>query len=117
MLTAAPRATGEHVPGTFDSALQHFPSASMEHATMSGSTAVTRLNIVNLLAYVLNVAITWGSQLGWFGATNQEQSLKYQTLVTPIGFAFSMDELPARNSFLRACAVRSLLSLGVVEIA
>ena len=90
MLTAAPRATGEHVPGTFDSALQHFPSASMEHATMSGSTAVTRLNIVNLLAYVLNVAITWGSQLGWFGATNQEQSLKYQTLVTPIGFAFSI---------------------------
>jgi len=34
-----------------------------------------------------------------------------------VGFAFSMDELPARNSFLRACAVRSLLSLGVVEIA
>ena len=57
---------------------------------MSGGAAVTRLNVVNLLAYVLNVAITWGSQLGWFGATNAQQSLKYQTLVTPIGFAFAI---------------------------
>ena len=57
---------------------------------MSGGAALTRLNVVNLLAYVFNVAITWGSQLGWFGATNSQQSLKYQTLVTPIGFAFAI---------------------------
>ena len=51
---------------------------------------VTRLNVINLITYVLNVAVTYGSQAGWFGATNKEQSLKYQTLATPIGFAFAI---------------------------
>ena len=49
-----------------------------------------RLNTINLLTYVANLLVTYGSQLGWFGLTNQEQSLKYQTLVTPIGFAFAI---------------------------
>ena len=52
--------------------------------------APPRLNTVNLLTYVANVIVTYGSQMGWFGATNQQQSLKYQTLATPIGFAFAI---------------------------
>ena len=35
-----------------------------------------RLNTINLLTYVANLLVTYGSQLGWFGLTNQEQSLK-----------------------------------------
>lgn len=52
--------------------------------------APPRLNVVNALAYVANVVVTYGSQLGWFGRTNQQQSLRYQTLATPIGFAFAI---------------------------
>ena len=54
------------------------------------ATTISRLNVVNILTYLLNVAVTWGSQLGWFGATNKQQSLKYQTLATPIGFSFAI---------------------------
>mmetsp|Transcript_39793 Transcript_39793/g.79545 ORF Transcript_39793/g.79545 Transcript_39793/m.79545 type:complete len:235 (-) Transcript_39793:128-832(-) len=35
----------------------------------------------------------------------------------PVGFVFSIEQLPARNCFLQACAARSLLSLGVVAFA
>lgn len=48
------------------------------------------LNIINIAAYVLNVTITYGSNLGWFGPTNTVLSDKYQTLVTPAGWAFSI---------------------------
>lgn len=48
------------------------------------------LNYANLFAYVLNVLITYGSQLGWFGPTNSELSNKYQTVITPAGWAFSI---------------------------
>ena len=33
----------------------------------------------------------------------------------PLGCEFAIGELPARHSFLRACAGRSLIGLGVVE--
>eukprot|EP00522_Entomoneis_paludosa_P002041 CAMPEP_0172474880 /NCGR_PEP_ID=MMETSP1065-20121228/69587_1 /TAXON_ID=265537 /ORGANISM="Amphiprora paludosa, Strain CCMP125" /LENGTH=295 /DNA_ID=CAMNT_0013233073 /DNA_START=329 /DNA_END=1216 /DNA_ORIENTATION=+ len=48
--------------------------------------------IANLMAYVINVAITYGVGVGGLLdlPSNSQQSLKYQTLVTPIGWAFSI---------------------------
>jgi len=50
------------------------------------------LAILNLVAYLLNAGVTYG--IGVLGAfdlpTNAELSLKYQTLVTPAGYAFSI---------------------------
>jgi hypothetical protein len=47
---------------------------------------------VNLIVYSINVAITFGiGSFGLFGTpTNAELSEKYQTLVTPVGWAFSI---------------------------
>merc|ERR1719181_542557 len=45
---------------------------------------------VNLGAYVVNTIVTYTSLTGVFGATNTELSKKYQTLVTPAGWAFSI---------------------------
>lgn len=54
------------------------------------SETLTLYNFVNILAYVANVLIVYGiGVLGWFGLPNNaELSAKYQTLVTPAGFAF-----------------------------
>jgi len=56
------------------------------------ATGVSRSwqNWVSLGAYVFNVAITYMSLTGIFGATNTDLSRKYQTLVTPAGFSFSI---------------------------
>jgi hypothetical protein len=51
---------------------------------------LTALNAINVATYLVNTAVTYGSQLGWFGPTNSQQSLKYQTLITPVGFAFAI---------------------------
>lgn len=50
------------------------------------------LKWVNLSAFALNVAVTYGIGVaGLFGLpTNSELSEKYQTVVTPIGWAFSI---------------------------
>jgi benzodiazapine receptor len=49
-------------------------------------------NSRNLAAYVLNVAVTFAIGAGGFldRPTNGELSLKYQTLMTPVGWAFSI---------------------------
>jgi len=47
-------------------------------------------NGLSLVAYIANFAVTYGSLTGVFGATNTDLSLKYQTLVTPAGWAFSI---------------------------
>ena len=47
-------------------------------------------NWANLVAYVVNLATTYASLTGVFGRTNTELSAKYQTLVTPAGYAFSI---------------------------
>jgi hypothetical protein len=46
----------------------------------------------NVLAYVMNVLITYGIGVGGLfdRPTNGELSEKYQTLVTPIGWAFAI---------------------------
>ncbi|CAL1158805.1 unnamed protein product [Cladocopium goreaui] len=45
---------------------------------------------LNMLAYLVNLGITYGSLTGAFGATNEELSEKYQILVTPAGYAFAI---------------------------
>merc|ERR1719313_124544 len=47
-------------------------------------------NWLNLGAYVLNTIVTYVSLTGIFGKTNTELSAKYETLVTPSGWAFSI---------------------------
>ena len=47
-------------------------------------------NWANLIAYVVNFAVTYSSLTGVWGKTNTELSAKYQTLVTPAGYAFSI---------------------------
>jgi len=54
------------------------------------SNSSWKLNITTAVAYVANTVVTYLSQTGIFGYTNQELSLKYQTLVTPKGFAFAI---------------------------
>lgn len=53
---------------------------------------LTFLNYLNVIAYVANLVVTYGvGVLGLGGlATNAELSEKYQTLVTPAGYAFAI---------------------------
>jgi hypothetical protein len=51
---------------------------------------ITWKNWLNLVMYVVNTIVTYTSLAGIFGATNTELSKKYQTLVTPSGWAFSI---------------------------
>merc|ERR1711871_895362 len=48
------------------------------------------LNWANLIGYIVNCTLTYLSIDGIFGATNTLQSAKYQALVTPAGWAFSI---------------------------
>jgi hypothetical protein len=47
-------------------------------------------NWLNLVSYMLNLAVTYTSITGAFGESNTVLSKKYQTLVTPAGWAFSI---------------------------
>jgi len=47
-------------------------------------------NWLNLGTFIVNLVITYTSLTGVFGKTNTELSNKYQTLVTPAGWAFSI---------------------------
>lgn len=47
-------------------------------------------NWANIVAYLVNVVVTYISMTGVFGPTNKVLSEKYQTLVTPAGWAFSI---------------------------
>jgi len=61
------------------------PSASAAEAPR-----LTARNWANLVAFIVNLGVTYGSLFGIFGATNSSLSKKYQTLVTPAGWAFSI---------------------------
>ena len=58
----------------------------------STSTSLNKFNWLNLIAYIVNVFVTFG--IGIFGITgqpsNSELSAKYQTIVTPFGLSFSI---------------------------
>ena len=64
----------------------------MNNMPPSSSSPLTVLNFLNVLAYIANVAVTYGIGVAGFAgtATNAELSAKYQTLVTPIGTAFAI---------------------------
>lgn len=55
-----------------------------------GSSKLQTLNYANIAAYILNTAVTYGVGLSGLFPTNAELSAKYQTLVTPAGYAFSI---------------------------
>jgi len=61
-------------------------ASGMDGSTSNGWT----MPILNLVFYILNTVITFVSITGAFGKTNSELSEKYQTLVTPDGYAFSI---------------------------
>lgn len=68
-------------------------SADLEEAKSESRLDVQALswkNWMNLVAYLVNTIVTYTSLTGIFGATNTELSNKYQTLVTPAGWAFSI---------------------------
>jgi len=48
------------------------------------------INYANLVAYLANVGITYGVGVSGLFPTNAQVSAKYQTLVTPAGYAFSI---------------------------
>ena len=65
--------------------------SSINPAAASNQSKLQWFNITNLLAYVANASVTFGVGLtGILGPTDAEVSVKYQTLVTPAGYAFSI---------------------------
>eukprot|EP00301_Raphidiophrys_heterophryoidea_P010403 c15516_g1_i1.p1 GENE.c15516_g1_i1~~c15516_g1_i1.p1 ORF type:complete len:299 (-),score=77.74 c15516_g1_i1:124-963(-) len=52
--------------------------------------ALTTVNYINFVAYLANLIVTYLSMTGIFGETNNVVSEKYQTLITPAGWAFSI---------------------------
>jgi hypothetical protein len=56
---------------------------------MTATTTTSPLPYWNLVVYCLNVAVTFGIGV-WRSPTNAELSEKYQTLVTPVGWAFAI---------------------------
>jgi hypothetical protein len=65
-------------------------ASSNVHSDGPASAQLERRNWLNLAAYILNSVITYTSLTGIFGETNATLSDKYQTLVTPSGWAFSI---------------------------
>jgi len=55
-------------------------------------TSINRYNAVNALAFALNVVVTYGFGMGMIAdlPSNGELSLKYQTIITPSGYAFAI---------------------------
>lgn len=64
--------------------------AQEHHQSSTCSCQSAWRNWLNLLALIINTVITYTSLTGIFGKTNTELSAKYQTLVTPAGWAFSI---------------------------
>lgn len=57
---------------------------------MTDHQSLQKLNYLNLIAYLLNVLVTYGVGVSGRFPTQTELSVKYQTLVTPAAFAFSI---------------------------
>jgi benzodiazapine receptor len=64
---------------------------STSDVNTDNGSRLNKLYLWNLAAYVLNVVVTYAVGLGFLDLpSNGELSLKYQTLVTPVGWAFSI---------------------------
>jgi len=61
-----------------------------EATSSAAPVPLTWRNWANIVAYAANCAVTFVSLTGIFGATNTELSKKYQLLVTPAGYCFSI---------------------------
>jgi hypothetical protein len=57
---------------------------------MSDHQSLQKLNYANVVAYILNTLVTYGVGTSGRFPSNGELSAKYQTLVTPAGFAFAI---------------------------
>mmetsp|Transcript_3562 Transcript_3562/g.8117 ORF Transcript_3562/g.8117 Transcript_3562/m.8117 type:complete len:295 (-) Transcript_3562:304-1188(-) len=57
---------------------------------MADHQSLQKLNYANVVAYILNTLVTYGVGVSGRFPTNSDLSAKYQTLVTPAGFAFSI---------------------------
>ncbi|KAL3937925.1 MAG: hypothetical protein SGBAC_007061 [Bacillariaceae sp.] len=57
---------------------------------MTNHQSLQKLNYANAVAYILNTLVTYGVGVSGRFPTNSELSAKYQTLVTPAGFAFAI---------------------------
>lgn len=82
-----------------DTAVSAGRTTTMERPNNNNNTADAGAGVVggglpwiNFAAYILNVAVTYGIGVGglWNLPSNSELSAKYQTIVTPIGWAFAI---------------------------
>jgi hypothetical protein len=65
-------------------------NSSSNESTHDQSPSISWKNLLNLVAYLVNSTVTYSSLTGIWGATNTELSKKYQTLLTPSGWAFAI---------------------------
>lgn len=87
--------TSPHVGGTEKTSTFELEKASgngteLQETLLPADRNLSWKNVLNLVAYLLNTIITYTSLTGAFGKTNTELSAKYQTLVTPAGWAFAI---------------------------
>jgi translocator protein len=76
-------------------ALSSSSSAAAAPSSNGGATenrSFNKFNAINLIGYVANAVVVFGvGSLGWFDRpSNGELSDKYQTIITPSGYAFSI---------------------------
>jgi hypothetical protein len=78
--------------------------------------STTSLSVLNIAAYLGNALVTYGVGTGAFSKlpTNEELSRKYQTLITPAGWAFSIWGLIFVSQFIWVSqARRSVQPVGL----
>jgi tryptophan-rich sensory protein len=65
---------------------------TMDTSSSRRTNALGSLPWINVVSYLVNVAVTYGVGVGGFLdlPSNSELSEKYQTIVTPIGWAFAI---------------------------
>jgi benzodiazapine receptor len=58
--------------------------------TSTDQQKLQKVNFANLIGYILNTVVTYGVGVSGMLPSNSEISEKYQTLITPAGFAFAI---------------------------
>lgn len=92
MSSAQTKKTPPLPPTTTTTATSSTPLIESSSESTTNDNKLWTVHIANLVAYVLNVVITYavGATEWWNLPSNAELSAKYQTLVTPAGVAFSI---------------------------
>jgi hypothetical protein len=65
-------------------------TATDDNNNANDDNKLTKFNVANLVGYLVNATVTFGATGLLNRPSNGELSLKYQTLVTPAGWAFSI---------------------------